>query len=178
MSEKDIELSDFGIEDDNEGLPQIPETNKVIQTLTAQKAHYREKSLKSSEENMLLKQEIEKLKKGNESVTPQTSTPPKEDELTSVLQLQAQGYTQAEILKLRDYSKLMNKPISEVAEDGLIKAGLEAERAKTRVENQTPAPSNRSVSIEGKTWKDMNEEERKSNFGKLTERLSRGKSNE
>lgn len=68
-------------------------------------------------------------------------------DLTKVLQLRSEGYSDAEVLRLSEYSKRMNMPIDEVAKDPFIKSGIEGERARVKAENGTPAPSSRGVRL-------------------------------
>jgi hypothetical protein len=55
---------------------------------------------------------------------------------------------------------ITSKPTKETLEDPFIKAGLEAIRAANRVAEATPSPSGRAATFNGKTFADMNPEER------------------
>lgn len=56
------------------------------------------------------------------------------------------------------------KPTKETLEHPFIKAGLEAQRAEDRVNKNTPNPSSRSLSYQGKDFKDLSEEDRQKAF--------------
>lgn len=57
---------------------------------------------------------------------------------------------------------------SEAIKDEDFKDLLELKRRKARVADAIPSGSNRTVSVEGKSFKDMTPEERKKNWGKIT----------
>lgn len=59
---------------------------------------------------------------------------------------------------------LVAKPSKETLEDPFIKAGLTAIRSAKRVANATPSPSGRSSAFNGKSFKEMSEDERKKAF--------------
>lgn len=73
------------------------------------------------------------------------------DDIDSILTLQAEGRTPTEIKSLREYSRRLGKPINEVANDPVIKAGFDALRQKTQTENAIPSPSKRAPTFKGKT---------------------------
>lgn len=56
---------------------------------------------------------------------------------------------------------------SEALKNPFFQSALSASRAKTRVEDATPSGSNRSTKVDGKTFKDMSDEERGKNWGKI-----------
>lgn len=63
--------------------------------------------------------------------------------------------------------RLNSNPTKETLNDIFIKGGLEAFRAKKRVENAIPSPSSRSSAVDGKSFADMTPEEREKNFSKV-----------
>lgn len=71
--------------------------------------------------------------------------------------------------------RLNPNPTKETLADPFVKGGLEAIRARKRVENATPSPSNRSSAVDGKVWTEMTAEERAKNFTKLAEQKLRKK---
>jgi len=150
---------------------------KSLLTEVARKKHWRERALKETESRKKLEEDNEKMKVELAKVNPPAVQNVSEDQLETILNLQSQGYSNAEILSLRKYSKTMGKTVAEIAEDSLIKAGLEAERTKTKVEQATPSPSSRTFQVQGKTWNEMNEGERKANFENMRSQFAvRGKS--
>lgn len=159
MEEKDLELEDdLDLEEKVE--------DKSLQTEIAKKKHWREKYQKVGSEleeakKKLAEYEAKKTEEKTPSSVTTTSTP---DEIEVVLNLRSLGKTDGEILKLRQYARMMNRPISEVMEDPLINAGLEAERQKAKVEEATPNPSAGTFTVQGKTWAQMTTDERKANY--------------
>ncbi len=89
------------------------------------------------------------------------------------LKLQAEGYSQEEILKLHDYATRMGIPMEEVAKDDFIKSGIESNRAKKQKESANPAPSHRTFTVKNKTFGQMSLEERKANFASLVDSKSK-----
>lgn len=77
------------------------------------------------------------------------------DDTDTLLTLMSEGKTPSEIKTLREYSRKMNKPISEVANDPVLKAGLEALRQKAQTEAAIPSPSKRSATFKGKTLQEV-----------------------
>lgn len=100
----------------------------------------------------------EELLKTFKSQEPEKPVAPKveaTDEIDTLLALQAEGKTPQEIKTLREYSRRMNKPISDVATDPVIKAGLEAIRQAAKTQEAIPSPSKRSVTFKGKTLQEV-----------------------
>lgn len=60
--------------------------------------------------------------------------------------------------------RLNPNPDKKTLEDPFIKGGLEAIRAKKRVEGAIPSSTGKVPTVNGKTWSQMTPEERKSNF--------------
>jgi hypothetical protein len=161
----DTENLDF-IEDDEIVEPTESEKdNKVVQTLTAQKAHYREKTVKLSTELEEAKRKLAEYEAKNGGTTvPATVETPKTDDIETVLSLRADGYSDSEVLTLRKYSTKMGLPISEVLQDPILKAGFEAKRQEAKVAQSTPNPSNGTFSVQGKAWDQMTKDERRANY--------------
>jgi|GEM_PF-5627880 len=136
--------------------------DKTLQTEIARKRHWRDKAQKTIEENKKLQEELTKYKSAPES--PKASP----DDIETVLDLRSQGFSDGEVLKLRHYSKKMNTPISEIVNDPFIRAGIESEREKSKIQIATPKPSNRAISVGGKSWSEMSDKERRENFSKMS----------
>jgi preprotein translocase subunit SecD len=158
--EKEVVIDDTLIEDED--------LKKNLQTVVAQKKHYREKYQKVNSEYEEYKkthpdtQTIEK--KEDKPVTQPTETKASSDDIETVLEMRAKGYSDSELLTLRKYAKRMSVPISEIADDPLIKSAIEVERQKAKVEQNTPTPSSGTQTVKGKTWAQMSSDERKANY--------------
>lgn len=69
--------------------------------------------------------------------------------------------------KLIRYSGTVNKDPNEALKDEDFKDILEVGRKRSRIANAIPSSSNRTTSVEGKSFKDMTPEERSKNWGKI-----------
>jgi hypothetical protein len=156
--EKEIDIDENLIEDED--------LKKNLQTVVAQKKHFREKHQK-------VMQEFEDYKKAHPDTVEKKEVVPvaepekntsQSDDIETVLDLRAKNYSDSEILTLRKYAKKMNTPIAEIIEDPFIKSGIEAERQKAKVEQNTPNPSAGTFTAKGKTWAQMTPDERKTNY--------------
>lgn len=96
------------------------------------------------------------------------------DELDAVLELQSKGFSPNEVREAKAFAKRTGQTLNAVASDKYFTAGIEADRAKQSVEQATPAPSSRTLSVGNKTWAEMTPDERKANFGKVMEGAARG----
>jgi len=66
--------------------------------------------------------------------------------------------------------RLNPKPDKKTLEDPFVKGGLEAIRPKRRVEGATPSSTGKASTVNGKTFAEMNADERKANFEKIVSR--------
>jgi len=65
--------------------------------------------------------------------------------------------------------RINQNPTKELLDDPFIRGGLEAVKAKNKIQNATPSSSSvSSKKVDGKTWAEMTTEERKANFNKFT----------
>lgn len=155
------------------------ELKKPLLTEVARKKHWREKAQKEAEARKKLEEELQKYREAPAKAPEKIPSKPQEsvDEMDVVLQLNSEGYSPSEIRDLRAKAKRYNVPISDLVNDPLVKAGLEASRAKAKSTEATPAPSSRSskLSVGNKSWSDMNDGERRANFDKI---IAGGKQNE
>ena len=128
---------------------------------------------------------IEKMKSEKRSREDKQEKPPVEDKadkpvakelnVREVLELKGKGYTEGEILRIDNYARKYGVPYQELLEDELFKAGMEARRKEDRVEQATPASTNRSITINKKSFKDMSEDERRKNFGAVVDKIKNRK---
>lgn len=176
--ENDIRILEQDNGEGEELISQLDdELKKPLLTEIARKKHFREKFEKEKEARVKLEEELKNLR---ESANKAKDTPPANnqgDEIEAILRLKVEGYSDDEALKLRSYAKKMGVSLDEVAKDPVIKAGLDAERAKIRVAQNTPNPSGRtSTIIDNKPWQELTADERSKNVGKAFEEAVRGRS--
>lgn len=124
---------------------------------------------KAEEESKKLRDELAKR-------TPEPSAPQAPDDIETVLRLRSEGYSDKEVLDIRSKAKKYNIPIASLLEDDLLKAGIEANRQKAKVEQATPAPSARSgfLGKSGKSFAETPKEKRAEEFGFQTWKTKKG----
>jgi len=62
--------------------------------------------------------------------------------------------------------KINQNPTKEDLDNPFVKGGIDALRAKKRVESNTPSPSSKIFKVGGKAWGEMTSEERDANWSK------------
>lgn len=67
--------------------------------------------------------------------------------------------------------KFNPNPTKEDLDNPFVKGGLEALKAKKRVESNTPSPSSKIFKVNGKSWGEMTPEEKEANWSKRQEYL-------
>ena len=95
---------------------------------------------KAEEDRKKLRDELAAKAPKQEPQQPTQKQEPSDD-LEVALSLLSRGYSDAEVLTARKYARRMGISVEEVINDPFIKSGFEAERAKAKVEQATPAPS-------------------------------------
>ena len=75
------------------------------------------------------------------------------------------GLSPEETDKLFQYAG--DKDPDEVLKDSFFQAGLKEFRQAQKIENATPSSSNRTASIDGKSFKEMSVDDRKKNWNKI-----------
>ena len=135
--------------------PQAPQQPNTVEDVVAyakqledrnQKLYARAK--KAEEQSKTSKEELAALRNpplGAAEPQRQFGQPSGGDDIGEVLALRSEGYSDAEILRMRQYSKKANVSILELAQDPLVKSGIEAERSKAQVEQATPPPSGQAI---------------------------------
>lgn len=168
------ETLDLELEQGTEAEPEIvdstPEGDESLDDMRAKLQKTNELNKRLFNRAKDAETELKKHKKGK---TEDAKAPTQSDEIEQVLSLRAEGYTDGEILSLRTYAKKMNTTIREVASDEFIKAGIETKRAKLKASEATPPPSNRSVTVKGKTWETMTDAERRTNFSSVVKQFKK-----
>lgn len=85
----------------------------------------------------------------------------------------ANNFSPEETDHIFSYAKGVGKKPSEVLEHSFIKNGIAGMRQEQGTSDATPGPSGRSPIVEGKTFKDMDNKDRKANFGKVVDGLTK-----
>jgi len=148
---------------------QSDDLSKKVKELDSQRKHWKDKYKKAQEQaKAAFEDEEGPSKQENAEASNLSDTSSNDLSARDILKLKKDGYSDDEILELDEYSQRFNVPIKEIMEDDIIKAGIEKKREKAKVDQATPAPSKRSgAPVNGKTWSEMNREERVENFEKI-----------
>ena len=166
-SQQDETFDDLGnhIEESEVDIEKLVETNKRL-FARAKKAEEELKSYKPKEK-------------------PEAKEKPSEElqftdlKTREVLELRAEGYSDAEILQLHEQASRFGTPISKLKDNPLIKEGMEALRKKAKAAQATPAPSSRSssLSLKGKSYGELKTDtERREAFNSMIRGKSRNDS--
>lgn len=100
-----------------------------------------------------------------------------EEDLEEILNIRMDGHSRDEVEYMKAVAKHQGKKLTEVVNDPFIRAGVEGLRSKNKSQSATPSPSSRpnmSSSSKGKTFAEMSEDERKTNFDKVRSKFSGG----
>lgn len=138
--------------------------------LLKQKNHWKEKAIdpETGKHYKTLYEEsvaAAKPKPEEQSVPQNVAT---KDDLAEI-RLQSKGYSEEQIRSIKAYAKGQGKDPMEVLEDPFVQSALSAQKAREEVQSAVPAPTGRTISIEGKSLTEMTPAERKANWSKIVE---------
>lgn len=71
------------------------------------------------------------------------------------------------------YATGMGISAKDALEKPFVKAAIEATRTQKRAESNIPGASNRAPRVDGKTWNDMDDKEKRKNFGEVVSSFKR-----
>ncbi|MCL5667325.1 MAG: hypothetical protein M1383_06170 [Patescibacteria group bacterium] len=164
----DLEKDDIGI--DLSQVNKDAEENKPLLTAVAQRDHWREKA-KDPKTGKTYKELYEQAVKPNQPEQVKPDSQPKPDAspqpakpeqvsqdlpIKDVLKLKSEGYSDAEILEIAEQANSMKISVSALLNNQTFKKGIEANRAEKKVNQGTPAPSQRAAfSQKAKSIKDL-----------------------
>lgn len=145
---------------------------KLVASQIAIKKHWREKAQKIEAENKVLAEELKKYKPAlQEKPVVEDDYKKKIDSLSLAEEKRQFGYEHGlspeETDEVFAYSTGRNIKPAEAKEKPFVKAAIEALRAQRRSESATPSPSSGLPAIDGKSWSEMSNDERKANFSKI-----------
>ena len=157
----ELEKEDIGI--DLSKVNKELDENKPLLTAVAQRNHWREKANKFGEQAIdpqtkkpykeLYDQAVKDLQgKTDSQPKPDASQQPAKPEqgsqdlpIKDVLKLKSEGFTDAEILEIAEQANSMKISVSALLSNPTFKKGIEATRAEKKVDQGTPAPSQRAA---------------------------------
>ena len=136
------EFEDFESEDE--------EVNKQVQTLSAQKKHFREKFEKEKQLREELEAKLQAAPKKEE--TPDNS---RLDVVEQKVELRMDGYSAEEIKQMETFAKGSGKSLLEAKDDPFVQAAIKNIRAEKRVEDAIPSSSPQAKVYKGKTYEEV-----------------------
>lgn len=170
---------DETFQNDQDITPDVDETTvpnetadasqETINTLSAQKAHWREKALKETEARKKLEDQLSRVK-------PQTQADGRLDSVVedlTDLKLGQRGLDEDSARFVKTYAKGLGKTALEVLEDQTIKDFLESRKARQAHENAVPDPSSRTITVGSKPLSEMTDKEMKANWSSVVKAASR-----
>lgn len=154
--ELDINEEELETEDDN-----VTISKKELQTLKAQREHWREKANKKDEP---VKQETPKPVE-DKSATPPDDIKQTVQELALAEKKRQFGYSHGLSPEETDAVFRLNpNPTKETLDDPFVKGGLANIRSKKKVEEATPSSKRRSFSLTSKEFKELPKEEQNASY--------------
>lgn len=142
---------------------------KTLKTESFRKNKWKEKFRQELETRQMLEEKINNGKAQSSNQQQDFN----EDKFNDFLELREKGYSEPEIIKIFSYSKKMNTPVKEVVEDEDLKVIIENSRKKEKIDKAIPKSTNRASSVNGKSWGQMNEDERRKNFSSFRDNFKR-----
>lgn len=153
---------------------------RKVETLFAQKKHWREKAKAFEAEKQKLEDELKRrepsLKADNDE---SESSPEQKFDIGLVetkVDLRLSGFSPEEIRYMEAYAKGKGISLAEASKDPFVIAGVEKLREKQRSVDATPSPSSSGgLSFRGKSFAEMSREERKEAFEATKDKYSLGR---
>lgn len=160
--ELELDLSDEDIQDTEE--PKA-EGSEDVNTL---KARLAELESKNKQLYARLKKEPEKAEK-----KPSYSQPVEDSDWKQKIEFittKGRSLDAEDVDEVIAYAKGKGISYDEALNSAVIKAHLKVKQHRAKIANATPPSSSKSTMVNGKTWSQMNEQERAANFHKMMKR--------
>lgn len=181
-ADQDVTI-DQNIPDDSATPEQVKALKLGVQTLSAQKKHWRDKAVDPDSKKTWAEIAKERAAARVDQPKPQDSAAPS-PELQKTVDTLVQSEQKRTFAGLHGLSpeatdkvfaaaKGMGVSPEEAIKDNFVRAGVDALNSQARVHGATPGPSNRSPRYEGKTFAEMTPDERRKNFGNVAQSLSK-----
>ena len=182
----DITVPEIEVPDGEDETVQVPasklrEMQKATQTAIAQKKHWRSQAIDPETGKKYKDARGDSIKNNNDGAD--TGSDPASETLKRVDRLELSeekrnfghqhNYSPAEVDKIFAYAAGLNKKPVDVLEDTFITGAIDAARRQERIASGTPRGSNRVPMVEGKTFGQMNDEERAANFQNIVRGLNK-----
>jgi len=185
---EDIKLDDDVLAEDfdpsNASPEMVTKLIKTSQTALAQKKHWRGKAIEPDSgkpySELLKTAKEDKPNASNDSAGAQQGddkTPTELEKDVAGLKISeekrsfghANNFSPEETDHVFAFAAGAGKKPSEVLEHPFIKSGIAAMRQQQGTDDATPGPSGRSPIVEGKTFKEMDDKDRRKNFDKVVQ---------
>ncbi|NCB02566.1 MAG: hypothetical protein EOM67_10420 [Spirochaetia bacterium] len=160
--ELDLELDDE-IQDPDETKAEVSEDVEVLKAKLAELEH------KNKQLYARLKKEPEKVvKKPSNNSQPEGDSDWKQK--IEFITTKGRSLDAEDVDEVIAYAKGKGISYEEALNSPVIKAHLKVKQHREKIANATPRTSSGSNIVNGKTWSDMNEQERAKNFDKMMKR--------
>lgn len=161
--ELELELSDEDTQDSNETKTEVSEDVDALKAKLAELEH------KNKQLYARLKKEPEKVEKKSSN-----NSKPEEDsdwkQKIEFITTKGRSLDAEDVDEVIAYAKGKGISYEEALNSSVIKAHLKVKQARAKIANATPPSSSKSTMVNGKTWSQMNEQERANNFNKMMKR--------
>ena len=161
--ELELDLSDEDIQDIEEPTAEGSEDVNALKAKLAELEH------KNKQLYARIKKEPEKAEK-----KPNNSQPAKEDsewkQKIEFITTKGRSLDAEDVDEVIAYAKGKGISYEEALNSQVIKAHLKVKQHREKIANATPPSSSKSTMVNGKTWSQMNEQERAANFHKMMKR--------
>lgn len=166
-------------EDSNQEAPEQEESSESKEDLSNKdsKDNYWKQRALNAEQTI---EQAKRRRKEEEQTSSQEETTSQSDLLEQKVDLRMEGYSKDEISEIEAYANAKKLSLTEAKDSPFVQKAIEGLREEKKVEESTPSPSSRSVTVENKTFADMSEAERKKNFTQVAQQAiqkSRGRGN-
>jgi hypothetical protein len=160
--ELELDLSDEDIQDIDEPKAEGSEDVDALKAKLAELEH------KNKQLYARLKKEPEKAEK-----KPSYSQPVEDSDWKQKIEFittKGRSLDAEDVDEVIAYAKGKGISYEEALNSAVIKAHLKVKQAREKIANATPHSSSKSTVVNGKTWAEMNEQERAANFHKMMKR--------
>lgn len=163
----------------------VEKLKATISTLSAQKDHWRKKAV-DPETGKPFRDLLADAKKVTPPEPPKPNPEPTEDlneikgkigKLEQSEEKRSFGHqnnlSPEETDEVFAYANGMGLSAKDALQKPFVKSAIEATRAQKRMESNLPGSSNRAPKVDGKSWTDMDDNERRKNFGAVAGQFKR-----
>ena len=153
------------------------EVRSALTTTIAQKKHFREKFQRESQRAKALEEELNKFKNTPPAKEADEEIRSKVEKLSVAEEKRTFGYhnglSPEETDEVFAYASGAGIKPTEAKDKPFVKAAIDSIRAQRRAEGAVPDPSSDSIRVDGKSFAEMNDTERKQNMSKVLDKFKK-----